>query len=160
MKSNNEQVKIKANFNLAKVLVIDDSDDHWHLIQKALKTCLPEVASVRAASPQQALTLLKEWETQEWELPKQILLDLYLPDRKDGWGILQQIKAMPAPLNQIPIVMLSSSTDNYDILEAYQLGVSSYLVKPGSYDEWLAYFQELRAYWWETTTLPPLQFTV
>lgn len=160
MKSNNEQVKIKANFNLAKVLVVDDSDDHWHLIQKSLKACLPEVKSVRAATPQQALNLLNEWETQEWELPKQILLDLYMPDRKDGWGLLKQIKAMPAPLNQIPIVMLSSSTDNYDILKAYQLGVSSYLVKPASYEEWLAYFQELRTYWWETTTLPPLQFTL
>jgi CheY-like chemotaxis protein len=158
MKNNIDQAKIKANFKLAKILVVDDSDDHWRLIQKAIQQVLAEVTSERAASPAQALTLLEEWQYQEWEVPKQILLDLYMPEAEDGWGLLRQIKSMPAPISQVPIVMLSSSTSSADIMKAYELGVSSYLVKPNNFEDWLTYFQELRTYWWETVSLPLLQY--
>jgi CheY-like chemotaxis protein len=160
MKNNHEKSKIKANFSQANVLVTDDNDDHWVMIQKAMQECLPEITPIRSASPQQTLTLLNEWRHQEWEIPKLMLLDLYMPNREDGLNLLRQIKDMPAPLNQIPIVMLSSSAMSSDVMEAYRLGVSSYLVKPTTFDQWLAYFRELRAYWWETTTLPPLHFTL
>lgn len=160
MKSKSDQAKIKANFIQAKVLVIDDSDDHWLLIRKAMQTCLSEVTVVRAATVEQALDWLSDWQTQEWEVPKLILQDLYIPERENGWALLKAIKEMPAPLNQIPIIMLSASMSSHDIMDAYKLGVSSYLTKPNTYEEWIAYFQELRAYWWETVSLPPLQFSV
>ncbi len=123
-----------------------------------MKEVLPEVATVRVSVPAQALVLLEEWETQEWEIPKMILLDLYLPENKDGWDLLQQIKSLPSPFNRIPIVMLSASVSQTDIKTAYEFGVSSYLVKPVDFQDWLTYFQELRTYWWETVTLPPLQY--
>ena len=156
----NDQERLQSNFKRAKVLVIDDSDDHWFLIQNALRECLPEIASVRVADPVEALALLSDWSTQEWEIPKLILQDLYLPDREDGWDLLRQIKAMPAPCNQIPIIMFSSSDTREDITDAYHYGCASYLVKPISYEGWINYFQELRSYWWETVTLPPMQFSV
>lgn len=140
------------------MLIIEDNDDHWVLIQQALHTCIPEVRPIRASTPQQALSLLEACNHQEWDLPQLIFQDLYLPEREDGWELLRQIKAMAAPYNQIPIVMLSSSVTSADITEAYLRGISSYLVKPVSFEEWLTYFRELRAYWWETVTLPPLQY--
>ena len=148
----------KANFERAKVLVVEDNDDQWVFIQKAMREVLPEVSTIRVASPGEALVLLKEWQDQEWEIPKLILLDLYLPTNSDGWTLLRHIKAMPTPLNQIPIMMLSASVSKVDITTAYELGASSYLVKPVGFPEWLMYFQELRTYWWETVTLPPLQY--
>ena len=151
---------IKANFKRAKVLIIEDNADHWTLIKKAMQQCLPEVESVRVDTPDQALVLLNNWSTQEWEIPKLILQDLYLPNSVDGWYLLERIKAMPAPCKQIPVVVLSSSNHNVDIEEAYRRGSSSYLVKPTSFAEWLTYFQELRTYWWETVTLPPTQFSL
>ncbi len=151
---------IKANFNRAKVLVIEDNVDHWTLMKNAMQQCLPEVTPVRVDTPDQALALLSDWRTQEWEIPKLILQDLYLPDRTDGWFLLEQIKAMPSPCNQIPVVVLSSSDNRTDIEEAYRRGSASYLVKPTNFAQWLAYFQELRVYWWETVTLPPIQFSV
>ncbi|MVM28696.1 response regulator [Spirosoma sp. HMF4905] len=159
MKNNDIHSLIKANFRLAKVLVVDDNDDHWLLIKQAMQQCLPEVIPVRAATPEQAIILLNEWRYQEWEIPKLILLDLYLPDNKDGWALLEQIKQMPAPLNQIRIVMLSSSEAASDILKAYKLGVSSYLIKPNKFSDWLTYFRELRTYWWETVSLPPTNYS-
>ena len=158
MKSNDGYRDNKANFKRAKVLIVEDNDDQWLLIQKAMKEVLPEVATVRVSVPVQALVLLEEWETQEWEIPKMILLDLYLPENKDGWDLLQQIKSLPSPFNRIPIVMLSASVSQTDIKTAYEFGVSSYLVKPVDFQDWLTYFQELRTYWWETVTLPPLQY--
>ncbi|ADB41194.1 response regulator [Spirosoma linguale] len=160
MKSDQEQNQIKANFRQSKVLIIDDNNDQWLLMKRAFQESLPEVTPVRAATPCQAVTLLEEWQTQEWEIPKLILLDLYMPDNKDGWELLKKIKGMPAPFNRIPILMFSSSVNTTDITTAYELGVSSYLTKPVDYKSWLTYFQELRTYWWETVTLPPLYFSI
>ena len=160
MKSSSDQLRIKENFKRAKVLIIEDSDDHWLLIKRAMQQCLSEVTPVRAVSPQEALAFLQEWQHQEWEIPKLIIQDLYIPNRMDGWQLLRQIRQMPVPFCQIPVIMLSSSDDRNDITEAYALGASSYLVKPTTFDSWLTYFQELRTYWWETVSLPPLQYVL
>ncbi|GAB2527702.1 response regulator [Spirosoma aerophilum] len=160
MKINDEESRIKANFRRAKVLIVEDSDDHWVLIKRALQHCLSEVVAERVSSPEQALALLNTWRYEEWEIPKLILQDLYLPDSKDGWGLLQQIKKMPVPFCQIPIVILSSSAVRSDVMEAYSLGASSYMIKPITFDEWITYFRELRTYWWETVSLPPLNYTL
>jgi len=103
--------------------------------------------------------LLYEWNHQEWELPKLILLDLYLPTNEAGWELLMHIKGMRSPINWIPVVVLSSSANGDDILKAYRLGASSYLVKPYRISDWFTYFRELKTYWWETASLPPLRFT-
>ena len=151
---------VRANFKRARVLVIEDNADHWLFIKRAMQECLSEVTPVWVATADEALKLLNEYSIQEWEIPKLILLDLYLPNRVDGWELLQQIKALPSPCNQIPVIMLSSSSDSTDIAGSYQHGSSSYLVKPLTFDNWITYFQELRTYWWETVTLPPIQFSV
>lgn len=149
-----------ANFKWAKVLVIEDNIDHWTLMKRAMLQRLPEITPVRVDTPDQALVLLNDWCTQEWELPKLIFQDLYLPSRTDGWSLLQQIKAMPAPCNQIPVIIMSASSFRDDINEAYERGSASYAVKPINFTEWLTYFDEVRAYWWETVALPPVQFSV
>ncbi|GAB4041782.1 response regulator [Spirosoma jeollabukense] len=151
---------IGANFKRAKILVIEDNEDHWMLVKNAMQHCLSEVTTVWAQTPDQAMDLLNDWSIQEWEIPKLILLDLYMPAREDGWHLLKQIKAMPGPCSQIPIVVLSASDHPADIADAYQRGGSSYMVKPTTIAEWLTYFQELRNYWWETVTLPPMRFSV
>ncbi|GAB3737832.1 response regulator [Spirosoma lituiforme] len=158
MKNSYDKLKIKANFKRAKVLIVEDSDDHWLLIERAMQECLPEITPVRAVSSQQALVLLHEWQHQEWEIPKLIIQDLYLPSRAAGWQLLRQIKQMPVPFCQVPVIMLSWSDDCNDIIEAYTIGAASYLVKPVTFAEWLDYFHELRTYWWETVSLLPLQY--
>lgn len=82
------------------------------------------------------------------------MLDLYLPNRENGWRLLEQIKSTTGALSKIPVVLFSSSNSQSDIAEAYDRGCSSYLVKPTRTDNWVAYFQMLRTYWWEAVTLP------
>ncbi|RZM08500.1 MAG: response regulator [Pedobacter sp.] len=150
----NEEGGTKNNFKNDRVLVVEDNNDQWTIMQKALYKVLPEIKPIRVASQLQAESLLAEWLQHEWEIPKLILLDLYLPQSEQGWQVLGHIRSLPSPYNTLPVVILSSSMDEDDISEAYRRGCSAYLVKPVLFADWLAYFEQLRAYWWETVTLP------
>lgn len=152
--------RLRHNTKQVKVLIIEDSADHSVLMKSALHHCIPEVNPVFVDKPEEALELLYEWSTQEWELPKLIFQDLYLPSREDGWHLLEQIKTMSPSCNRVPVVMLSSSDNRADIVDAYIRGVASYLVKPTDFSDWLTYFKELRTYWIDTVTLPPVRFSI
>ena len=84
--------------------------------------------------------------------PGLILLDLNMP-RKDGREALEEIKAHPS-LRSIPIVVLTSSKAEEDILRSYDLGVSSYLVKPVTFDKLIDLIQGMGRYWLEIVELP------
>lgn len=149
--------KVRTNFKRARILVVEDNDDYWVFIQRAMLQVMPEVIPLRAASRNQARELFNEWSLDDGRMPKLVLLDLYLPGRDQGWQVLADIKELQAPYNQVPVVMLSSSNVQADITEAYRRGSSSYLVKPTAFSEWLDYFKQLRTFWWETVTLPPMR---
>jgi len=145
---------IRANFQGARLLAIDDNPDHGTIIKRVMKQCLAEVDSTVVTNEQQALTYLNDCQFEEWNWPKLIILDLYLPDRQNGWQLLEKIKALPNGMSKIPVILLSHSSDRADITEAYQRGCSSYLTKPCRVEQWIEYFQMVRTYWWETVTLP------
>ncbi|MEZ0542963.1 response regulator [Fibrella arboris] len=146
------------NFRQAKVLIINNDPNQLALIEYCLKECLPEVEPVTALNEIAVQTYLSACSQDEHKLPKLILLDIFMPNREDGWHILDGIKAFPSPVNQIPVVIFSQSNQPADIGEAYDRGSSSYLVKPANESEWLTCFQRMRKYWWETVSLPPIGY--
>lgn len=77
--------------------------------------------------------------------PKLILLDLKLP-RVDGLEILKRIKSNEST-KSIPVVILTSSREERDIVESYRIGVNSYIVKPVSFDAFALAIKELGLYW-------------
>ena len=85
--------------------------------------------------------------------PGLILLDLNMP-RKDGREALAEIKADPG-LRRIPIVVLTTSKAEEDIVRSYNLGANSYITKPVTFDRLVQALRTLGAYWFEIVELPP-----
>ncbi len=85
-------------------------------------------------------------------LPGLILLDLNMP-RKDGREALQEIKADPR-LRSIPVVVLTTSKAEEDILRAYDLGVNSFILKPVTFESLVEITKTLSRYWFEVVELP------
>ena len=86
-------------------------------------------------------------------LPGLILLDLNMP-RKDGREALKEIKA-DADLRRIPIVVLTTSKAEEDIVRTYDLGVNSYVTKPVTFKSLVELIKVLGNYWFEVVELPP-----
>ncbi len=85
-------------------------------------------------------------------LPQLILLDLNMP-RKNGWEVLEEIKADPE-LKKIPIVILTTSEAEEDVINSYNKGVNSYITKPVSFEQLVKVAQALGNYWFDTVKLP------
>jgi DNA-binding response OmpR family regulator len=142
----------------ARLLVIEDTEDQWHLIEKAIKECYMEVEPVWMKNGELALAYLEDCLLIGSGLPLFILLDLYLPERADGWAVLEKIRSQKSPIDCLPIVVLSSSSYEEDIAKSYDRGITSYVVKPTAFNDWITTFQAMKEYWLETVALPDLRY--
>ena len=86
--------------------------------------------------------------------PKLILLDLKMP-KVSGLDVLRRVKS-DAGTKAIPVVMLSSSAEESDLQESYELGVNSYVVKPVQFDQFLAQISAAAFYWSTINRVPRL----
>lgn len=87
--------------------------------------------------------------------PNIILLDLNLP-RKDGREVLAEIKGDPK-LKRIPVLVMTTSDAEKDILESYDLQANAYLKKPIDFDEFMDLAGSTRSFWFSTVELPPVE---
>ena len=85
--------------------------------------------------------------------PKLVLLDLKLP-KVGGMEVLHQIRCHPTTKN-LPVVVLTSSREEEDLVRSYQLGVNSYIQKPVDFEEFSAVIKELGYYWLVVNRVPP-----
>lgn len=81
-----------------------------------------------------------------------ILLDINMP-RKDGWDVLAELKE-DCRLSAIPVILLSTSSNQFDVERGYRMGASSYITKPNSFNELVILMSELKDYWFKTVRLP------
>jgi CheY-like chemotaxis protein len=89
--------------------------------------------------------------------PVVVLLDIKMP-KVDGLEVLRQIKSDPA-LQTIPVVILTSSREDRDLVESYKLGVNAYVVKPVDFHEFVDAIREIGLFWGIINAAPPVGAT-
>jgi CheY-like chemotaxis protein len=139
-----------------QILLVDDSPRDTEMALDALRQyrLANEIVCVRDGA--EALDYLYRREAFAGRTdpgPELILLDLKMP-RVDGLEVLRQIKSDPA-LKTIPVVMMTSSREEQDVVRSYQLGVNAYVVKPLDFHEFVEAIKIVGAFWAVLNELPP-----
>ncbi len=132
----------------ADILLIEDNPNDEMLALHAFKKhdLASKVHVVRdGAEALEFLFCAGAYALREVVNPRVILLDKKLPF-VDGMEVLRQIRADPRTC-LVPVVMLTSSAEDRDIIESYQLGVNSYIVKPVDFDQFSETARQLCYYW-------------
>ena len=141
---------------LKPILLVEDDKRDLELTLIALERSqlANEVVALRDGA--QALDyLLREGDHADREEgnPAVILLDLKLP-KLDGIQVLEKVKG-DRDLRSIPVVMLTSSQEESDVLQSYELGVNAYVVKPVAFDRFVSAIAELGVFWAVLNEPPP-----
>lgn len=135
--------------NVVEILLVEDTPQDVELAVRALKKAkLSNHIHVARDGAEAVEFIFCEGAYADRKIeqgPKVILLDLKLP-KIDGLEVLRRIKGDPRT-EAIPVVVLTSSKEQKDVVESYQLGVNSYIVKPVNFERFAAAVQELGMYW-------------
>ncbi|MGF1496488.1 MAG: response regulator [Elainellaceae cyanobacterium] len=141
----------------APVLVADDNEDDWFLIERAFAKNRIANPSYWVKDGDELLDFLLQRgdysDPEQAPRPGLVLLDLNMPG-KDGRAALQEIREHP-DLRHLPVVALTASGERREVIEAYELGVNSFLVKPDTFDQLSELVRCLNRYWFEAVQLPP-----
>lgn len=132
------------------ILLVEDNPGDSRLIKEVFKDGKVANTLITAKDGVEALAILKD---PSKELPDLILLDLNLP-RKRGLDVLEEIKSDPA-LKRIPVIILTTSNDEKDILKSYDLHASAYLTKPVDLNEFITVIRNLENFWLTLVKYPP-----
>lgn len=138
------------------ILIADDDEDDRFLLKTAFEEsdAQPELAFVRNGV--EVMGYLEQQAIQPAggppNFPALIFLDLNMP-RKNGWETLQEIKNN-RQYACIPVVILSTSNAEHDIVKAYAAGANCYIVKPMSFESLLKIVKSVNHFWLQTASLP------
>jgi CheY-like chemotaxis protein len=141
---------------LKRILLVDDSPRDTELVLDALAQhhLANEVVALRDGD--EALDYLfrrGQFDGRADDQPAVVLLDLRMP-KVDGLEALRQLKSDPQ-LKMIPVVMLTSSREERDLVKSYQLGVNAYIVKPVQFQEFVEAVKQIGAFWAVMNEPPP-----
>jgi CheY-like chemotaxis protein len=136
-----------------EVLLVEDNPGDAQLTRIALndgKMCIN--LSLTEDGVDALAFLRKQGNYADAPRPDLILLDLNLP-RKDGREVLAEIKADPS-LRRIPVVVLTTSQSDTDILQAYELAANCFITKPVDFDQFVKIVQTIEDFWFTVVKLP------
>ncbi len=142
--SNNETITI--------LLADDDPDDRLMAKEAFEESRLANPLEMVEDGEELMQYLLRQGKYADKPKPGMILLDLNMP-RKDGREALREIKSHPE-LKRIPVIILTTSKSEEDILRTYDLGVNSFITKPVTFEGLVEVVKVLGKYWFEIVELP------
>ncbi len=136
-----------------EILLVEDNPGDVRLTKEALLEGKVNNRLSVARDGVEALDFLhRRGEFSDAPLPDIILLDLNMP-RKDGRQVLEEIKAHPE-LRRIPVVVLTTSRAEEDVLRSYDLYVNCYITKPVDMDQFVQVIRGIDQFWFNVVTLP------
>jgi two-component system, response regulator len=141
---------------VSEILLVEDNPNDVELILHVFQWCNLADRIHVAWNGEEALDYLFGTGTYEGKTgvkPKVILLDLKLP-KVDGLEVLRKIKG-DSSTRSIPVVVFTSSREERDIIDSYNLGVNSYIVKPVQFDQFANVIRDLGLYW-QVIDQPPV----
>lgn len=141
--------------NAISILLVEDNPADVEITRRALEKGQVRNELIVARDGQEALDILFAANNGEARCPGLILLDLNLP-KVDGREVLEKVKADPK-LKRIPVVVLTVSTREEDIVRSYDLGVNTFISKPVGFEEFIKVVTTIKEYWLIIATLPPLE---
>lgn len=139
----------------AEILLVDDNQHDLLITQRALKRLGIVVSLQVSRDGQQAIDLLRAAcgpGATHQPVPQLVLLDLNLPCM-DGFEVLQAIKSEPST-RHIPIIVLSTSERDEDVIKSYRLGANAFISKPVEFDRFLDILRMIFEFWTKAATLP------
>ena len=136
-----------------EILLVEDSPGDVRLTREALRDGkVRNNLSVVTDGVEALAFLRREGRYADAPRPDVILLDLNLP-KKDGREVLAEVKA-DERLRRIPVVVLTTSADERDVLRSYELQAACYITKPVDLDQFIAVVQSIEDFWLTIVTLP------
>ncbi len=141
---------------LGRILMVEDESNDVDMTMTALEEYNLANEVVVTRDGEEALDYLYcrgKYESRSTDNPAVLLLDLKLP-KVDGLEVLRQVKA-DENLKMIPVVVLTSSHEEKDMVASYKLGVNAYVVKPVDFHEFVNAIKELGVFWAVINVAPP-----
>jgi two-component system response regulator len=144
-----------GKMTLKTILLVEDNRSDIELTIRALSKAQIQNKLIIAEDGQQALDMLigKDPQAPNMELPALVLLDINLP-KVDGFEVLRTIRQNKLTHN-LTVVILTSSTEERDMKQAYDLGANSYIRKPVDFTQFSTVIQTLGNYWLTLNEIPP-----
>ena len=137
-----------------EILLVEDNAGDVRLAREGLRECkLLNNLSVASDGVKALAFLRREGEHAQAPRPDLIMLDLNLP-RKDGREVLREIKE-DEELRRIPVVVLTTSKAEEDILKSYSLHANCYVTKPLAIEQFITVVQAIETFWFTIVKLPP-----
>ncbi len=144
----------RPSARLVDILLVDDNPADVRLAREALSEAKLVNSLQVAADGEEALALLRRQGRHAGApRPGLVLLDLNLP-RKDGREVLAEIKSDPE-LKRIPVIVLTTSRAEEDVVRSYDLHANAYVTKPVALREFMEVMRALEGFWLAAATLPP-----
>jgi two-component system response regulator len=144
------------------IIVAEDDDDDYFFIERSFRKAHCNNTLARARDGEELMALLQERLKGKgigMGTPHSfiVLLDLNMP-KKDGREALKEMRAHPI-LRRVPVIVLTTSQSDEDIIKSYDLGVNCFLRKPASFDAFVEIMDRLNKFWFELVEIPAFSLT-
>lgn len=145
---------VEPNIIPIEVLIIEDNPADVDLVKEAFKDGKLTINLVVAVDGEEAMAYLrKEGEYKSVAIPDLVLLDLNMPI-KNGFEVLDEMKQDPE-LRRIPVIIMTISKAEEDVLKSYNLHANAYIVKPVELNQFISAIKSVENFWLTIVKLPP-----